>query len=111
MVKWLRRLAWWRGERAKYLATQEALDVPWACFEIVAFEDDGQVKVDFNWNDAFIKKINSHGFQAETEQDSVQLFFYTAQMRPTQISNMGGDQTVQSENHPGMSDPANRVVG
>jgi hypothetical protein len=94
-----------KGERAKFIAEQEHLDEPWAMFEINGFSDDGRIKVEFNWNDAFVVKIHALGFQAETAEDSVQLFFYASQMKPTQLS--GGDETVQSESHPQLSGQSN----
>lgn len=75
-------------------------------FEVIGFEDDGRIKVEFNWNDPFIKHLNSMGFQAETEEDTVQLFFYASQMRPTELS--GGDDPVQSDSHPTLSGQMNR---
>lgn len=112
MVNWLKSIGRYfnlrarkKTERESYIAEQEAIDTPWATFEIGGFEDDGRVKVLFNWNDAFIAKIHSLGFQSETEEDSVQLFFYAAQLRPTQLS--GGDDPVQSLEHPQLSDQQN----
>ncbi len=94
-----------KTDRAKYIAEQEGLETPWATFEVAGFEEDGRVKVMFNWNDAFIQKIHALGFQSETEEDSVQLFFYAAQLRPTQFSE--GDTSVQSEEHPQLSQQQN----
>lgn len=74
---------------------------PWASFEVHGFEDDGRIKVVCNWNKAFITKIHALGFQAETEEESVQLFFYTAQARPTELDGMDTDAAV-SANHPNL---------
>jgi hypothetical protein len=76
----LERLRNWNRARSKE---------PWASFEIDGFEQDGRVKVRFNFNKAFIEKINALGFQAETDEDTVQLFFYTSMMRPAAL---GGEQ-------------------
>ena len=38
------------SERHKFIEDQQALSIPWAMFEIVGFEDDGRIKVEFNWN-------------------------------------------------------------
>jgi hypothetical protein len=109
MVNWFKNL--FRGkaktEREAYLKEQEGIPTPWATFEIGGFEDDGRVKVMFHWNNAFIAKINELGFQAETEQDSVQLFFHAAGLRPTDLS--GGDEPVQSESHPTLSGQQNQL--
>lgn len=93
------------SDRAAYLAEQELLDTPWAVFEITGFETDGRVKVEFAWNSTFITKIRELGFHAETEDDSVQLFFYASQMRPSDLS--GGDQPSQSDQHPQLSGAQN----
>ena len=81
---------------------------PWAMFEIAGFEEDGRIKVKFNWNTAFIKKAQELGFQAETEEDTVQLFFYASTMRPTDLSI--GDDPVQSDAHPTLSGQQNTVM-
>jgi hypothetical protein len=112
VVSWLKRL--FGGGKAEpvkvtdreaYITEQEGIDTPWATFEVRGFEDDGRIKVEFNWNSAFIQKIKDLGFQAETEEDSVQLFFYASQMKPTQLAM--GDDPVQSEEHPQLSSQQN----
>lgn len=109
MVSWLKRLfskeTIKSSGRESYIAEQESIGTPWATFEIRDFEEDGRIKVEFNWNSAFIQKIKELGFQAETEQDSVQLFFYTSQMKPTEFSD--GDDPVQSSEHPQLSSQQN----
>lgn len=92
--------------RRKFVETKEVSETPWASFEVAGFEDDGQVKIEFNWNKAFIQKIEELGFQAETEEDSVQLFFYTSQMRPTALV---GDDPVQPDGMPTLSAQQNLV--
>lgn len=57
-----------------------------ASFTVTGFEED-RIRVEFDWNRAFIDAINKLGFVAETEEDTVQLFFYASSMRPTSISN------------------------
>lgn len=81
---------------------------PRGSFVVTGFENDGRVKIEFNWNDAFIKKIKSLGFEAETDEDSVQLFFFASQMRPQSLA--VGDDPVQSENHPSLSGQQNVIV-
>ncbi len=98
------------AERHRFVEEQQALSTPWAMFEVVGFTKDGQIKVEFNWNDAFITKLDQLGFTAETEEDTVQLFFYTSQMRPTHLAMVGGDEGAQTEDLPQLSNDANRVV-
>lgn len=71
---------------------------PRASFSIAGFEKDGRIKVEFSWNSAFIKKIKELGFQAETDEDTVQLFFYASSMRP--LSLYSEDGNVLSSEHP-----------
>ena len=80
---------------------REASSEPWASFEVTGFEEDGRIKVQTNWNSAFIAKIYELGFKAETEEDSVQLFFYTAQARPTEFDGADEDPAVSS-GHPNL---------
>lgn len=77
---------------------------PWACLEISDI-DKGMIKVSFDFNPAFVDKIRSMGFHAETAEDCVQLFFATAVLRPTELQ--GGDPAVQSDAHPELSSPQN----
>lgn len=84
MFKWFSKRS--ASTREAFILENEASTEPWAIFEIAGIESDGRIKVQFNWNDAFISAINAMGFEAETEDDAVQLFFYTSQMRPTTLS-------------------------
>ena len=81
---------------------------PWASFEIMGFEDDGRVKVNMNWNHAFIEHIHRLGFKAETEEDSVQLFFYTAQARPTAMDGAEENPAVSS-GHPNLQSDTHQL--
>jgi hypothetical protein len=116
MVKWLSKL--FKGKAPENIdyselaaAQHEASSVPWASFEIADFESGERIKVKFNWNPAFINRIKELGFQAETDEDTVQLFFYTASMRPTQLAGTGDpeDDAVQSTSHPLLSNIQNEI--
>lgn len=94
--------------RAAYLSHMEGQEEPWASFEIMSIEEGGRMKVEFNWNEPFIKQLKSMGFQAETDEDTVQLFFYASQMKPMGLA--VGDDPVQSEAHPTLSSPQNVLM-
>jgi hypothetical protein len=94
---------------AAYQAQKEASAEPWAAFEIAGFEADGRIKVKFNWNQSFIKKIKGIGFEAETDEDTVQLFFYTSSMRPTNLASDPEDDAIQSDSHPQLSKIQNEL--
>lgn len=89
--------------RKLFMRSQEGIEKPWAIFEISDFTNEGDVKITFNWNKSFIKKIQALGFHAETEEDSVQLFFYTSQMRPTSLAaDSNEDGIINPSGHPGL---------
>lgn len=96
---------WVRGWFSSLMRKQEK---PWATLEIESFELDGRIKLAFDFNAPFIEKIKGMGFQAETDEDTVQLFFLTAALRPMAL--VGGDETVQSAEHPSLSAPQNTLV-
>lgn len=82
-------------------------DTPWAMFEVETIDENGRVKLAFDYNDVFVERIKAMGFQAETDEDTVQLFFATAGLRPMSLI---GDPNVQSDNHPQLSSPSNILV-
>lgn len=80
---------------------------PWAMLEVEKFEDDGRIKMSFDYNDAFVAKIKSMGFEAETDEDCVQLFFVASALRPATVS---GDDPVQPASHPTLSEQQNVLI-
>lgn len=78
---------------------------PWAMLEIQAFEPDGRIRMGFDYNPAFVEKIKELGYQAETDEDTVQLFFVASALRPMHLA--GGDEAVQSNEHPNLSSQQN----
>jgi hypothetical protein len=83
---------------------------PWASFVVSGFAQDGQIQVDFSWNDAFIKQINALGFVAGSDADSVQLFFYASQMTPTSLMKEDiDDLPVQASSHPGLGSEEHEI--
>jgi hypothetical protein len=95
---WIRKL---------FLRQQEKSKTPWAMFEVAEFTENGQAKVNFSWNDAFLDQIQKHGFHAETPEDTVQLFFYASKMSPAELA--GGDDPVQPGELPALSGRANSL--
>lgn len=75
--------------------------------EVEEFEPDGRIKLSFDFNSAFVEKIKSLGFQAETDEEAVQLFFLVSALRP---ASSFGDEAVQPEAHPRLSSPQNAVI-
>lgn len=90
--------------RRLFARVQQKQKEPWAMLEVAAIEDGGKIKMSFDYNDAFLAKIKSMGFQAETDEDTVQLFFTASALRPMTLA---GDEAVQSDAHPTLSEPQN----
>lgn len=113
MVNWFRRAKDYFFKfptpEEKVLAAREISTTPWASFEINGFEPDGRVAINMKWNPAFIAHLKTMGFEAETEEDTVQLFFYTSSMRPTALANDPQDDAVQSAAHPSLSTIVNEI--
>ena len=85
--------------RGMYDKARGMEDEPWAMFEIQGFNDDGQIKVHFNWNSSFIDSIRQMGYNEETEEEMVQMFFFVTKMAPTGLAeqvNPAGHPSLQS---------------
>jgi len=95
--------------REKFLEAQVKTTEPWAMFEVAGFDEkEERIKMVFNWNSAFIEHLNGMGFTGETEDDTVQAFFFTSQMAPAG-SDPDGDESVQVEDLPNLSNRVNKV--
>ena len=78
---------------------------PWARFIVSGIHDDGQVRFEMAWNKAFIKNIKRHGFEAESEEISVQQFLVGAFIIPTGLL----DEEVTSTAHPNLRSDKNHL--
>lgn len=83
------------------------IDEPRASFTITGIEAE-RIRVEFDWNTAFIKHVHELGFVGETEEDTVQMFFYASSMRPTGIPSETQDLTAPEVR---LTHAANRLVG
>lgn len=81
---------------------------PWAVLEVQDIEDGGRVKIGFDYNKAFIERVKKMGFHAETDEETVQLFFMASALRPITLA--GGDAAVQPDAHPQLSSNQNTLV-
>lgn len=80
---------------------------PWACFETEGMDADGRIGWTMTWNKAFIKHLNSRGFQGLTDEESVQQFFMLNQMLPEELANQV--DTVNPEAMPNLTNEANTL--
>jgi hypothetical protein len=80
---------------------------PWARFIVDGIDKDGQVKFTMSWNKAFIKNINSYGFQAESEEISVQNFLFGSMMYPKELEEEV--EEISSDYHPHLQSEFNKL--
>lgn len=69
----LTKLLEWRHKRSSK---------PWASFETAGPTPDGRVEFTMSWNDAFIDVLKRAGYEGQTEEEMVQLFYLSTQMIP-----------------------------
>lgn len=58
---------------------------PWASFETGGPTDEGRIAFTISWNDAFIDVLKKAGYEADTEEEMVQLFYLSTQMIPESV--------------------------
>jgi hypothetical protein len=80
---------------------------PWACFETTGPGADGRIEFSISWNVEFIKQLRSAGFEAETEEAMVQMFFVSARMIPENPLLNEDDDTINPEAMPRLTSEAN----
>lgn len=93
----------WKFIKKFFKKTEPKPAGPWAMLEVAEFEESGRIKLRFDFNDEFVKKIHSMGFHAETDEDSVMLFFTTGVLSPQGL--VGEEKPTQPEAHPNLSSP------
>ncbi len=77
---------------------------PWASFETTGPDDEGRVAFAISWNDAFIERLRKAGYQATTDEETVQMFFLSVRMVPEGLAD---DNTVNPEATPRLTSEAN----
>jgi hypothetical protein len=88
-------------EKLKYFWKKRSKK-PWV--EIVSDGiEDGQVKLEFEWNDAFIKEIRDHGFVGHTEEECIQQWLEALTRQTTQEIEEEVVDHPSPENHPSLS--------
>ena len=78
---------------------------PWACFETSGIGEGERVAFTISWNRAFIENLRAAGFQATTDEETVQLFFIATRMLPEEMA--GDEDTVNPEATPRLTSEAN----
>jgi len=80
-------------EEYRNYKTEKALlkegDEPWADFT-TTLADDGRVKVEMDWNKAFIQHLKQQGMTANSEEDMVSIYF-------SSLVREAGDELTEEE--------------
>lgn len=73
---------------------------PWLCVEMGGVGKDGRIEMKFSWNRALIENLNKAGFFGTNEEETIQLFILSSQMRPEDFPDP--EEVVSSSAHPGL---------
>ncbi len=65
----------------------------------------GQAPIQFIWNKAFVDNLRTYGYDCETEEETVELFYIATLPTPQQYAD--ADEAVNSEDHPRLSNDGN----
>lgn len=76
---------------------------PWASFETGGPTNDGRLEFTMSWNDAFIDVLKRAGYDGETEEEMVQMFYLSTQMIPESLM----DDVVNPSATPNLTNEAN----
>lgn len=68
---------------------------------------DGRVKFEMFWNDAFITNMKANGIQGTTEEETAMLFLVGSQLRPEEMGL--AEESVESEAHPVLTSESNYI--
>lgn len=76
---------------------------PWASFE-TSGPIDGRLEFTMSWNDAFIHGLKVAGYEGQTEEEMVQMFYLSTQMLPESLLE---DDVVNPSATPNLTNEAN----
>ena len=77
---------------------------PWASFETSGPDKDGRVAFTISCNKAFIERLKKAGYQGDSEEELVQLFFISSQMLPEHLME---DDSINPAEMPKLTSEAN----
>ncbi len=99
MRLWLRKVLLWMLDK-----TQAKSEVPFGAYFTTGIQD-GQAPIQFMWNKAFIENLRKYGYGCETEEETIELFYVATRPTPQQYEDE--EESIDSENHPRLSNDAN----
>lgn len=77
---------------------------PFGCYFTSGIHN-GQAPIQFVWNKAFIDNLRMAGYECETEEETVELFYVATRPTPQQYEDL--EESVNSDDHPRLSNDAN----
>lgn len=77
---------------------------PWAAFETSGPDAEGRLEFTMSWNNSFVNRLKSVGYEADSEEEMVQMFFISTAMIP---ENLVGDDSINPSSMPKLSSEAN----
>jgi hypothetical protein len=95
MRNWLRKFLIWLLDK-----TQAGNSEPFGCYFTSGIQN-GQAPIQFVWNKAFVENLRAFGYDCETEEETVELFYIATRPTPQQYDDP--EEVVNSEDHPLLS--------
>lgn len=81
---------------------------PWAKLEIVDIEEDGQLKLKYSHNEAFIQYLKSIKWDEGPEDDMVQSYLLSLGVMAAIAE--GNDNMINPDSHPELTNDANKFI-
>ena len=78
---------------------------PWAMFETSGIDDQGRIKIETFWNDAFIENARKFNLPGTTPEEVVTMFFVGAQIKPYHLP----EDEIVSDAHINLSADTNSL--
>lgn len=82
---------------------------PWAAFETAGPSRDGILEFSISWNPAFVSNLRQLGYDGNTDEEVVQLFFLSTRVLPENLLQPAADNAVNPDAMPRLSSEANHL--
>ena len=101
--KSLRKLLLWLLDK-----TQQGGKEPFSLYYTSGIDASGQAPIQFIWNKAFVENIRRFGYECETEEETIELFYLAT--RPVSLAQAAQeDEEIVSEEHPRLSNDTHHL--
>jgi hypothetical protein len=100
----MRKLLLWLLDK-----TQQKSKEPFGGYFTTGIQPNGQAPIQFIWNSAFIENLERYGYQCDTEEETIELFYVATRPTNSLIKELETQPAINSVEHPTLSDPSNII--